>query len=100
MSLGGDGGDAPSHPGIELDVSPVPLGSKGVHDPCVKWLVVTVKRGARGTTHPRKTYKNLGRETVNIGEKGFHPYTHDLVELIYVVGGIRVEEERIYYHSL
>ena len=63
MSLGGDEGDAPSHPGIELDVSPVPLGSKGAHDPCVEWSVTTVNRRAEGTTRPRKTYKNLGRET-------------------------------------
>ncbi|MEM2578842.1 MAG: zinc ribbon domain-containing protein [Desulfurococcaceae archaeon] len=49
---------------LKLDVSPVPLGSKGAHDPCVKWLVVIVNCGAGGTTRPRKTYKNLGRETV------------------------------------
>ncbi|MEM0105802.1 MAG: zinc ribbon domain-containing protein, partial [Zestosphaera sp.] len=46
---------------LKLDVSPVPLGSNGVHDPCVEWLVATVNRRARGTTRPRKTYKNLGR---------------------------------------
>ncbi|MEM5822009.1 MAG: hypothetical protein QXH34_02935 [Ignisphaera sp.] len=47
-----------------LDVSPVPLGSNGAHDPCVEWLVATVNRRAEGTTRPRKTYKNLGWETV------------------------------------
>jgi len=26
-------------------VSPVPLGSKGTHDPRVEWLVATAKRG-------------------------------------------------------
>jgi len=64
VSLGGDESSDPSHPGIGLDVSPVPLGSKGAHDTCVEWLVATVKRGAGGATHPRKTYRNLGRETV------------------------------------
>ncbi len=29
-----------------LDVSPVPLGSKGTHDPCVEWSVTTVNRRA------------------------------------------------------
>ncbi|MEM1678402.1 MAG: hypothetical protein QXU96_06795 [Ignisphaera sp.] len=29
-----------------LDVSPVPLGSNGAHDPCVEWLVATVNRRA------------------------------------------------------
>ncbi|MEM0486723.1 MAG: fumarylacetoacetate hydrolase family protein [Sulfolobales archaeon] len=29
-----------------LDVSPVPLGSKGAHDPCVEWSVTTVNRRA------------------------------------------------------
>jgi len=29
-----------------IDVSPVPLGSKGAHDHRVEWLVVTMKRGA------------------------------------------------------
>ena len=29
-----------------LDVSPVPLGLKGAHDPCVEWSVTTVNRRA------------------------------------------------------
>ncbi|MEM4062211.1 MAG: hypothetical protein QXY11_05070, partial [Desulfurococcaceae archaeon] len=29
-----------------LDVSPVPLGSKGAHDPCVEWSVTTMNRRA------------------------------------------------------
>jgi len=29
-----------------VDVSPVPLGSKGVHDPRVEWSVATVKHEA------------------------------------------------------
>ncbi|MEM4814944.1 MAG: zinc ribbon domain-containing protein, partial [Ignisphaera sp.] len=49
---------------LKLDVSPVPLGSNGAHDPCVEWSVTTVNRRAEGTTRPRKTYKNLGWETV------------------------------------
>ncbi len=53
------------HLEVELDVSPVPLGSKGAHDTCVEWLVATVNRRVGGTTHPRKTYKNLERETIN-----------------------------------
>ncbi len=28
-----------------LDVSPVPLGTKGAHDLHVEWLVATMKRG-------------------------------------------------------
>ncbi|MEM2288821.1 MAG: hypothetical protein QW503_07020 [Sulfolobales archaeon] len=44
-----------SHLEVELDVSPVPLGSKGAHDPCVEWLVATVNRRVGGKTHPRKT---------------------------------------------
>ncbi|MEM4672082.1 MAG: histidine kinase, partial [Desulfurococcaceae archaeon] len=39
-------------------------GSKGAHDPCVEWSVTTVNRRAEGTTRPRKTHKNLERETV------------------------------------
>ncbi|MEM1833878.1 MAG: zinc ribbon domain-containing protein, partial [Thermosphaera sp.] len=31
---------------LKLDVSPMPLGSKGAHDPCVEWLVTTVNRRA------------------------------------------------------
>ncbi|MEM0453742.1 MAG: zinc ribbon domain-containing protein [Sulfolobales archaeon] len=31
---------------LKLDVSPMPLGSKGVHDPCVEWLVAAVNRRA------------------------------------------------------
>ncbi|MEM1819136.1 MAG: zinc ribbon domain-containing protein [Sulfolobales archaeon] len=31
---------------LKLDVSPVPLGSKGAHDPCVEWSVTTVNRRA------------------------------------------------------
>jgi len=43
------------HLEVELDVSPVPLGSKGARDPCVEWLVAAVNRRAEGTTRPRKT---------------------------------------------
>ncbi|MEM0326663.1 MAG: zinc ribbon domain-containing protein, partial [Desulfurococcaceae archaeon] len=50
---------------LKLDVSPVPLGSKGAHDPRVEWLVAIVNRGVGSTTRPRKTYKNLERETVS-----------------------------------
>jgi len=31
---------------LKLDVSPVPLGSKGAHDSCVEWSVTTVNRRA------------------------------------------------------
>ncbi|MEM1596689.1 MAG: hypothetical protein QXS24_06005, partial [Desulfurococcaceae archaeon] len=31
---------------LKLDVSPVPLGSKGAHDPRVEWSVTTVNRRA------------------------------------------------------
>ncbi|MEM1879213.1 MAG: zinc ribbon domain-containing protein, partial [Desulfurococcaceae archaeon] len=31
---------------LKLDVSSVPLGSKGAHDPCVEWLVATMNRRA------------------------------------------------------
>ncbi len=37
--------DTSSHLKMELDVSPVPLGLKGAHDPRVEWLVATVNRG-------------------------------------------------------
>ncbi|MEM4032822.1 MAG: transposase [Zestosphaera sp.] len=32
-ALSGDGGDAPSHSGLKLDGSPVPLGSTAIHEP-------------------------------------------------------------------
>ncbi|MEM4592472.1 MAG: zinc ribbon domain-containing protein [Sulfolobales archaeon] len=32
-ALGGDGSIAPSHPGLKLDGSPVPLGSTATHEP-------------------------------------------------------------------
>ncbi len=31
---------------VELDVSSVSLGSKGAHDSCVEWSVITVNRRA------------------------------------------------------
>ncbi|MEM1797063.1 MAG: hypothetical protein QXM97_04920 [Zestosphaera sp.] len=37
--------DTSSYLKIELDVSLVPLGLKGAHDPRVEWLVATVNRG-------------------------------------------------------
>ncbi|MEM3802417.1 MAG: hypothetical protein QW183_06265 [Saccharolobus sp.] len=42
--LGGDGGNASSYPGFKLDVSLMPWGSKGVNDPYVEWLVITMNR--------------------------------------------------------
>ena len=59
------------HLEVELDVSPVPLGSKGAHDTCVEWLVATVNRRVGGTTHPRITYKNLERETEELKNHRF-----------------------------
>ena len=47
-----------------LDVSHVPLGMKGAHDPHVEWSVTTMKCGDRGTTRPSETYNDLRRETV------------------------------------
>jgi len=45
-------------PGVcSVDVSPVPLGSKGAHDPRVKWPVATVKHGAEAQPAPRKPKK-------------------------------------------
>ncbi|MEM2204616.1 MAG: hypothetical protein QXI22_09715, partial [Sulfolobales archaeon] len=32
-ALGGDGSSAPSHPGLILDGSPMPLGSTAAHEP-------------------------------------------------------------------
>jgi len=48
---------------IELDVSSVPLGSKGAHDTCVEWLVATVNRRTEAKPTLGKP-KNLERETV------------------------------------
>ncbi|MEM3801629.1 MAG: hypothetical protein QW183_02140 [Saccharolobus sp.] len=42
--LGGDGGNAPSYPRFKLDVSLMPWDSKGVHESCVEWLVITMNR--------------------------------------------------------
>ena len=40
--LGGDGSNAPSYPRFKLDVRLIPWDSKGVHDSCVEWLVITM----------------------------------------------------------
>jgi len=39
---------------LKLNVSPVPLGSKGVHDLHVEWLVATMKRGEETQPVPEK----------------------------------------------
>lgn len=50
---------------LKVDVSLVPLGSKGAHDPRVEWSVTTVKRGRRGTICPSETYNDLGQKTAS-----------------------------------
>ncbi|MEM3351187.1 MAG: hypothetical protein QXZ23_13125 [Saccharolobus sp.] len=40
--MGDDGGNASSYPGFKLDVSLMPWDSKGVNEPCVKWLVIAM----------------------------------------------------------
>lgn len=53
----GDDGSCPSPSGFNLDVSQVPLGSKGVHDLHVEWLVATMKRGEETQPVPEKPTK-------------------------------------------
>jgi len=45
---------------LKLNVSPVPLGSKGAHDLHVEWLVATVNRGVEAQPALQKPTKTLG----------------------------------------
>ncbi|MEM1710626.1 MAG: transposase [Sulfolobales archaeon] len=49
-ALGGDGSIAPSHPGLKLDGSPMPLGSTATHEPIQIPISVWVKWKSLDTT--------------------------------------------------
>ncbi|MEM4767432.1 MAG: hypothetical protein QXN51_05035, partial [Ignisphaera sp.] len=62
-ALGGDGSDAPSHPGLELDGSPVPLGSTATHEPIQILVSVWMRWKSLDTKEHKQTKMNIQGQT-------------------------------------
>ncbi|MEM1678440.1 MAG: hypothetical protein QXD20_04290 [Ignisphaera sp.] len=62
-ALGGDGSDAPSHPGLELDGSPVPLGSTATHEPIQILVSVWMRWKSLDTKEHKQTKINIQGQT-------------------------------------
>ncbi|MEM1596188.1 MAG: transposase [Desulfurococcaceae archaeon] len=62
-ALGGDGSNAPNHPGLELDGSPVPLGSTATHEPIQIPISVWGRWKSLDTKEHKQTKTNIQGQT-------------------------------------
>ncbi|MEM4752960.1 MAG: hypothetical protein QXR55_05695, partial [Sulfolobales archaeon] len=64
-ALGGDGSNAPNHPGLELDGSSVPLGSTATYEPIQIPISVWMRWKSLDTKEHEQTKMNIQGQTVS-----------------------------------